>query len=127
MYTVGITLVDETPALEGENDLSSQKQQQQQLAEGLKFAYDAPDKTSTDQSEQVRNWECYIQKYCGRRLPCTSWCTVKPLYSGHPWGSLFRSLAGYIYYTKLELAQLLLQYRNFLNLVSAVKVVISSV
>ena len=46
----GITLVDETP--EGESESSSQ-QQQQQLAEGLKFAYDAPDKTSTEQ-EQVR-------------------------------------------------------------------------
>lgn len=49
----GITLVDETPAAEGENDSSSQTHQQQQLAEGLKFAYDAPDKTSTDQEQDV--------------------------------------------------------------------------
>jgi hypothetical protein len=49
--TLGIALVDETPALEGETDSSSQ---QQPLAEGLKFAYDAPDKTSTAEAEQVR-------------------------------------------------------------------------
>ena len=54
LVTVGITLVDETPAAKGENDSSSQTHQQQQLAEGLKFAYDAPDKTSTDQEHVSR-------------------------------------------------------------------------
>lgn len=50
-YTItplGIALVDETPEVEAGGQVASH----QQLAEGLAFAYDAPDKTDTDQ-EQV--------------------------------------------------------------------------
>ena len=61
IHYAGITLVDETPEGEGNSSSSSQPQPKQQLAEGLKFAYDAPDKTSTDQ-EQVRVFSDMLQE-----------------------------------------------------------------
>ena len=56
MYVIhlpGISLVDETPQAES---TSAATQQHQPLVEGVKFAYDAPDKDKTEKEQVSVKW-----------------------------------------------------------------------